>query len=129
MRAAASAGRAAVVSTSGCANAATGAAGDADQAEVGRLVAAALGIDETQVLHLSTGVIGTRLPLDKVAAGLAALVPTLRDDDAGLEAAAIALRTTDSVTKLATTTVELPGPDGGATVAVTRQRASPRASG
>ena len=103
----------AVVSTSGSANAATGAAGDADQAAVGRLVAEALGIDETHVLHLSTGVIGTRLPLDKVAAGLEALVPQLAADDAGLEATALALRTTDSVTKVATTTVDLPGPDGG----------------
>jgi glutamate N-acetyltransferase / amino-acid N-acetyltransferase len=96
---------AAVVSTSGSANAATGAAGDADQAEVGRLVAEALGIDATHVLHLSTGVIGTRLPLDKVAAGLEALMPRLSADDAGLEATAVALRTTDSVTKVATTTV------------------------
>jgi glutamate N-acetyltransferase/amino-acid N-acetyltransferase len=112
----------AVVSTSGSANAATGAAGDADQAEVGRLVAEALGIDVTHVLHLSTGVIGTRLPLNKVAAGLEALVPMLAADDAGLEATALALRTTDSVTKVATTTVELPGPDGsggGGSVAIT----------
>ncbi len=87
----------AVVSTSGCANAATGSAGDADQEQVGRLVAGALGIDERQVLHLSTGIIGTRLPLDRVEAGLGALAPALRDDDAGLEAAAEALRTTDSV--------------------------------
>ncbi len=75
----------AVVSTSGSANAATGAAGDADQVEVGRLVAAALGIDEVHVLHLSTGIIGTRLPLAKVEAGLAALVPQLAAGDAGLE--------------------------------------------
>ena len=107
----------AVVSTSGCANAATGAAGEADQAAVGRLVADALGIDDTHVLHLSTGVIGTRLPLDKVAAGLEALVPRLAADDAGLEAAATALRTTDSVAKAATTTVELPGPGGDASTA------------
>jgi glutamate N-acetyltransferase/amino-acid N-acetyltransferase len=103
----------AVVSTSGSANAATGAAGDADQAEVGRLVAGALGIEEHHVLHLSTGVIGTRLPLDKVAAGLDQLVPQLADGDAGLGAAAMALQTTDSVTKMATTTVRLPGPGGG----------------
>jgi glutamate N-acetyltransferase/amino-acid N-acetyltransferase len=110
----------AVVSTSGCANAATGAAGDADQARVGRLVAEAFGIDETDVLHLSTGVIGTRLPLDKVAAGIQALVPRLTSDDAGLGGAAEALRTTDSVTKVASTTVELPGPDGdGSSVRVT----------
>ncbi|MEX1173636.1 MAG: bifunctional ornithine acetyltransferase/N-acetylglutamate synthase [Chloroflexota bacterium] len=103
----------AVISTSGCANAATGPEGADDQAAVGRLVAGALGIDEAHVLHLSTGIIGTRLPLDRVGAGLDALVPALAADDAGLEAAAVALRTTDSVTKMASTTVELPGPDGG----------------
>ena len=107
----------AIVSTSGSANAATGAAGEADQAEVGRLVASATGIDEQHVLHLSTGVIGTRLPLDKVGDGLAALVTTLTDDDRGWEAAAIALRTTDSVTKLATTTVDLPTAGGGVVTA------------
>lgn len=99
----------AVVSTSGCANAATAAAGDADQAEVGRLVAAATGVEEPHILHLSTGIIGTRLPLDLVAAGLSALAPALRDDDDGLTAAAVSLRTTDSVTKVATTSVDLAG--------------------
>jgi glutamate N-acetyltransferase / amino-acid N-acetyltransferase len=97
----------AVISTSGSANAATGAAGDADQAEVGRLVAEALDVLEDRVLHLSTGIIGTRLPLDKVAAGLEALAPTLMASDEGLAAMAEALRTTDSVTKIATTTIEL----------------------
>ncbi|HYH94298.1 MAG TPA: bifunctional ornithine acetyltransferase/N-acetylglutamate synthase [Candidatus Saccharimonadales bacterium] len=102
----------AIVSTSGCANAATGGAGDADQAEVGRLVAASTGLEEAAVLHLSTGIIGTRLPLDRVAAGLDRLVPSLATEDASWEAAAVALRTTDSATKVATTTVRLPGPDG-----------------
>jgi glutamate N-acetyltransferase / amino-acid N-acetyltransferase len=102
----------AVVSTSGSANAATGPAGDADQATVGRLVAEALDVDIDQVLHLSTGVIGTRLPLGKVEAGLGDLVPRLAADDAALAATAEALRTTDSVPKVATTTVELRGPDG-----------------
>ncbi|MGZ9160265.1 MAG: bifunctional ornithine acetyltransferase/N-acetylglutamate synthase [Candidatus Limnocylindrales bacterium] len=99
----------AVVSTSGSANAATGAGGDADQAAVGRLVATRLAIEETHILHLSTGVIGTRLPLDRVARGLDTLVPRLATDDAAFEAAATALRTTDSVTKLATTTVDIAG--------------------
>ncbi|MBA3875455.1 MAG: bifunctional ornithine acetyltransferase/N-acetylglutamate synthase [Anaerolinea sp.] len=102
----------AIVSTSGCANAATGAAGDADQVRVGELVAGALGIGEGEVLHLSTGVIGTRLPLDRVAAGIDALVPELAATGNGFEAAATALRTTDSTTKLATVTLSLPGPDG-----------------
>ncbi len=102
----------AVVSTSGCANAATGAAGDADQAEVGRFVSEALGIDETRVLHLSTGIIGARLPLDRVAAGIDTVVGQLSGDDAALAAAAEALRTTDSVAKLATTSITLPAEDG-----------------
>jgi glutamate N-acetyltransferase/amino-acid N-acetyltransferase len=99
----------AVVSTSGSANAATGPAGETDQEHVGVLVAETLGIEPNHVLHLSTGVIGTRLPLDRVAAGLAALAPTLGMQDDGLAAAATALRTTDSVTKLATTTVLIDG--------------------
>ena len=102
----------AVVCTSGSANAATGPVGDSDQDAVGRLVAAALAIDEPYVLHLSTGVIGTRLPLETIEAGLTALVPALSADGTGWEAVAVALRTTDSVTKLATTTVAVPGPEG-----------------
>jgi glutamate N-acetyltransferase/amino-acid N-acetyltransferase len=102
----------AVVSTSGCANAATGAAGEADQAEVGRLVARELGIDETRILHLSTGIIGSRLPLDRVEAGVAAVAAQLTAEDDGLAAAAEALRTTDSVVKVATTSIELPAEDG-----------------
>ena len=107
-----------VVSTSGSANAATGPIGDKDQAEVGRLVAAATGVALERILHVSTGIIGTRLPIDRVGAGIAALVPGLGRADDGFEAAAVALRTTDSVTKVATTTVELPG-DGGGSVRVT----------
>jgi glutamate N-acetyltransferase/amino-acid N-acetyltransferase len=102
----------AVVSTSGCANAATGAAGETDQAQVGRLVARELGIDETRILHLSTGIIGSRLPLDRVDAGIAAVASQLKAEDEGLAAAAEALRTTDSVVKVATTSIELPAEDG-----------------
>ena len=109
----------AIISTSGSANAATGPAGDADQAEIGRLLAAATGLDATRLLHLSTGIIGTRLPLEKVATGIERLAPTLAATDGALEAAAVALRTTDSTTKIATTTVELPGAGGGPAVAVT----------
>ena len=102
----------AVISTSGCANAATGAAGDTDQEAVGRLVAGACGIDQQHVLHLSTGIIGTRLPLDRIEAGVGNLYSALTGDDAGLRAAADALRTTDSVLKAATTSLVLPAADG-----------------
>ena len=110
----------AIISTSGSANAATGPAGDADQLEIARLLAAATGAAIERTLHLSTGIIGTRLPLDRVATGLAALVPGLRSDNDALQAAAEALRTTDSVTKTATTAVALPGDDGSlVTVTIT----------
>jgi glutamate N-acetyltransferase/amino-acid N-acetyltransferase len=102
----------AVISTSGSANAATGPAGDSDQAEIAAMLARATGVEVELTLHLSTGVIGTRLPLGKVAAGLAALVPTLEATDDALLAAAVALRTTDSKTKVASTTVALPDDDG-----------------
>jgi glutamate N-acetyltransferase/amino-acid N-acetyltransferase len=103
----------AIVSTSGSANAATGPAGDADQLEIAHLLAHATGSAPERTLHLSTGIIGTRLPLDRIAAGLAALVPTLSGTDAGLDAVAVALCTTDSVVKTATTVVALPTGDGG----------------
>jgi glutamate N-acetyltransferase/amino-acid N-acetyltransferase len=99
----------AVVCTSGSANAATGAAGDEDQAEVGRIVNTATGTSEDRILHLSTGLIGTRLPLDLVRTAVATLVPALASTDEGLLAAAEALRTTDSVVKVAAATVDLPG--------------------
>jgi len=102
----------AIVSTSGCANAATGPAGDADQDRVAELLAAAVGAPVERTLLLSTGVIGTRLPLDRIEPGIAALAPTLAATDGALEAAAVALRTTDSRTKLATTSLTVPDPDG-----------------
>ena len=102
----------AIVSTSGCANAATGAAGDADQAQIGAFVATDLAIDQPRVLHLSTGIIGARLPLDLVARGIASLATNLSDSDEGLAAVAEALRTTDSIAKVATTSLVLPDAEG-----------------
>jgi glutamate N-acetyltransferase/amino-acid N-acetyltransferase len=110
----------AVISTSGSANAATGPAGDADQAAIGAFVAEATGAEPAQVLHLSTGIIGTRLPLDLVGAAVrrvadGGLAPT----DAALLSAAEALRTTDTTTKTATTTVAVPAADGRGSVEAT----------
>jgi glutamate N-acetyltransferase/amino-acid N-acetyltransferase len=102
----------AVVSTSGCANAATGAAGDGDQVAVAGVLASALGIPVDRTLLLSTGVIGTRLPLERVEVGIRGLVPALAATDEALDAAAVALRTTDSQTKVATTSLTLPDIDG-----------------
>ena len=99
------AGRRAIVSTSGCANAATGPAGDADQARGRRGRSPRRSASRpSATLLLSTGLIGTRLPLDKVAAGhrTRSSATASAATDAALEAAAVALRTTDSRTKLAT---------------------------
>jgi glutamate N-acetyltransferase/amino-acid N-acetyltransferase len=101
-----------IISTSGCANAATGAAGDADQLAVAGFLAGSLGIATEQTLLLSTGVIGTRLPLPIVEAGVAAIAPTLVAADSGFAAAAEAQRTTDTDAKAPTTTITLPDPDG-----------------
>jgi glutamate N-acetyltransferase/amino-acid N-acetyltransferase len=103
----------AIVATSGSANAATGLAGLTDQVAITQAVAVHLGVDPLGVLSLSTGVIGTRLPVDKVAVGIVNLASAgLATSDAGLLAAAEALRTTDTVTKVASVSVSLPGPDG-----------------
>jgi glutamate N-acetyltransferase/amino-acid N-acetyltransferase len=104
----------AIVSTSGSANAATGAAGDADQTAVAGMLADAIRCPVERTLLLSTGIIGTRLPLDVISAGIAALTPSLAPTDAALESAAIALRTTDSVTKVATTMIRPPDAEGSA---------------
>ncbi len=63
-----------VIATSGSANAATGPAGDADQAAIGQAVAGAIGALPEHVLHLSTGVIGTRLPVAKVVSTIGRVV-------------------------------------------------------
>jgi glutamate N-acetyltransferase/amino-acid N-acetyltransferase len=108
----------AVIATAGSANAATGAEGEADQAEVAQAVATALGTAPERILTLATGIIGTRLSVASVRVGLANLAPQLAATDAALEAVAGALMTTDTRIKLATTAVELPG-SAGAPVRVT----------
>jgi glutamate N-acetyltransferase/amino-acid N-acetyltransferase len=103
----------AIMSTSGCANAATGAAGLADQRLLADRLASAAGTSAEHVLALSTGLIGTRLPVERVSAAMGSAITTeLRRDDAGFEAVGEALRTTDSRPKAASVAVELPGPDG-----------------
>ncbi len=102
----------AVVATAGSANAATGVQGDADQAEICKAVAAALQTRPERTLAISTGVIGVRLPVEKVCSAIAQLGPHLASTGAGLTAVARAMMTTDTKIKLATTSVELPGSDG-----------------
>ena len=113
---AASEGRAAaVIATSGCANAATGGAGERDQRLLAESLAASLGVAPELTLALSTGLIGSRLPVERIQAALGELVPDgLSTDDAALARLAEQLRTTDSRPKAASVRISLPGPDGGA---------------
>jgi glutamate N-acetyltransferase/amino-acid N-acetyltransferase len=89
----------AVVLNAGGANACTGPEGFADTHLTAELVADAVGVGVVDVAVCSTGLIGVRLPMGKVTAGISHLVPLLSDD--GGQAAAEAIMTTDSVPKQA----------------------------
>ncbi|MBP2017110.1 glutamate N-acetyltransferase/amino-acid N-acetyltransferase [Symbiobacterium terraclitae] len=97
----------AVVVNSGNANACTGEQGIADAAEMARLAAAALDLSPDVVGVASTGVIGVPLPMDRVAAGIAAAAAALSPD--GGDDAARAIMTTDTFPKQTAVQVELGG--------------------
>jgi glutamate N-acetyltransferase / amino-acid N-acetyltransferase len=84
----------AIVVNSGCANACTGPEGLDDARRTAALAAAALGLAADQVLVMSTGVIGQRLPMDKVESGVALAAQALSAD--GGHDAARAIMTTDT---------------------------------
>jgi glutamate N-acetyltransferase / amino-acid N-acetyltransferase len=87
---------AAVVLSSGNANAATGEAGEADAERMCALVAGELACRPEEVLVCSTGLIGFRLPMDAITAGVPR-VAAERGGDAGRAiAAAEAILTTDT---------------------------------
>jgi glutamate N-acetyltransferase/amino-acid N-acetyltransferase len=87
----------AVVLNSGGANACTGPAGFQDAHATAEHAAAELGLGAIDVAVASTGLIGTRLPMDQLTAGVTAAVKELSAD--GGPAAATAIMTTDTVPK------------------------------
>jgi glutamate N-acetyltransferase/amino-acid N-acetyltransferase len=89
----------AVVVNSGVANAATGARGELDARATAAEAARLLGVATEEVLVLSTGVIGTPLPLGNVLTGLRSATTALAAD--GDDDAATAILTTDTRTKQA----------------------------
>ena len=99
--------------TSGCANAATGAAGLADQHSLAATLATHAGTQPERVIAMSTGLIGTRLPLGRVASALTSITGSFRSDDEAFANVAEAMRTTDSVAKAASVIIELRAADGG----------------
>ncbi len=90
----------AVVLNSGGANACTGSPGFLDTHRTAEHVAAVLSISAGDVAVCSTGLIGERLPMDTLLAGVDAAARELSVD--GHDAAATAIMTTDTVSKQAT---------------------------
>ena len=88
----------AVIINSGNANAATGRDGYGDALEMARAVSRRMGIGEELVLVASTGVIGKRLPLEKVIGHVDRLVVSLKPS--GIPDAEEAIMTTDSYPKM-----------------------------
>lgn len=90
----------AAILNSGGANACTGPEGFADTHKTAESVAALLGISSSEVVVCSTGLIGERLPMEKVLSGLNHLAATL--ESSKLDDVARSIMTTDSVPKIST---------------------------
>ncbi len=97
----------AIVANAGCANACTGAQGEADAAAMQKIAADALGCTSADVIVGSTGIIGQLLPMDKVEQGIHAAVKALSVD--GSEDAGNAIITTDTYSKAGATSVMIGG--------------------
>ncbi len=89
----------AIITNSGCANAATGREGYRDALMVSDALAKQLKIREELILLSSTGVIGKRLPVKKIESGIPKLVRSLNEQ--GIEDAEAAMMTTDKYPKIA----------------------------
>lgn len=95
--------RAVLVNTAS-ANACTGDEGLRNAERTAAWAAGAVGCAADEVLVLSTGVIGTQLPMDNMQTGIAAAAAALRPD--GWQDAARAIMTTDTKPKIATYTTD-----------------------
>lgn len=96
----------AVIINSGHANALTGEAGMEDVRTVASELGRTLGVPASGVLMASTGVIGHRLPVQKIATAVRPLVDALRPEP---ENAAEAIMTTDTRSKQAFRTLSVGG--------------------
>jgi len=92
---------------SGNANAGTGAPGLEDAHRSCAALARRVGCDASQVLPFSTGVIGERLPVERIESALDGAIATLSADN--WSAAAHAIMTTDTVAKGVSKTLEVGG--------------------
>ncbi len=96
-----------VIVNSGISNVAMGRRGLRDAAAMARMAAEVVGCSEQQMLVASTGVIGQPLPMDVLRRGIPQLARQL--SATGFDAAAEAIRTTDTFAKVASTRLRLAG--------------------
>lgn len=96
----------AIVANSGNANAATGEEGFLDNVRMAQKVAQLLECPPAQVVTASTGIIGHRLPVEKIEAGIEQAMLELSPE--GGDAAAEAIMTTDTVPKAEALSLQLP---------------------
>jgi glutamate N-acetyltransferase/amino-acid N-acetyltransferase len=104
-----------VAINSGVANACTGEQGDEDARQMAAWAADACGALPEQALVMSTGVIGSMLPMERIRAGIQAAAAQLGGDAVSLENAARGIMTTDTVPKIRGREVTL----GGITARIT----------
>jgi len=97
----------AIIVNAGCANACTGKDGYKDAVKMSSLGAKALGIREELVLVSSTGVIGRRLPMERVASGIG--IGSMLLSPKGGDAFAKAIMTTDTVDKQSAISLKIGG--------------------
>lgn len=90
-----------VITNAGQANAATGDQGVADCQLVAETLGSALGVPPTQVLVMSTGVIGRRIKLEPLLEAIPKIVSGLGASAKDALQAAVAITTTDLVSKTA----------------------------
>jgi glutamate N-acetyltransferase / amino-acid N-acetyltransferase len=79
-----------------CANACTGQQGIDNALQTARWVAERVGCAEDEVLVMSTGVIGTHLPMEKIKHGISLAADALSDSGEAWQRAAEAIMTTDT---------------------------------
>ncbi|KAJ9212112.1 hypothetical protein DTO166G4_6268 [Paecilomyces variotii] len=101
-----------VVINSGCANAVTGRGGYEDAVSMGATVDKCYGLNEPSTLVMSTGVIGQRLPIDKILNKIPTAHSNLSSTHDAWLSTARAICTTDTFPKLLSRTFTLPSSPG-----------------
>lgn len=96
-----------IVINSKVANAGVGPAGVEDANVVASKIAERLGCDSLDIMTASTGVIGSRLPLDKMNKAVPELVDSLSSDEESAHNSEFAMMTTDTVPKEVAATITM----------------------